>query len=42
MVLVCHKGFLAGCEALLGTSLGEVLSPCPKPMPLVSLVFLQV
>jgi hypothetical protein len=42
MLLVCHKGFLAGCEALLGTSLGEVLSPCPKPMPLVFLVFLQV
>jgi hypothetical protein len=42
MLLVCHNGFLAGCEALLGTSLGEVLSPRPKPMPLVSLVFLQV
>jgi hypothetical protein len=33
---------VAGCGALLGARLGEVVSPCPKHMPLVSLVLLQV
>jgi hypothetical protein len=42
MLLVYYQGFFARCGALLGTRLGEVLSPRPKPMPLVSLVLLQV